>query len=96
MKLKCLGSGKSTCIQLLQRFYDVTSGTVKLDGIDVRDLNISWLRSQIGIVSQELSLFNDTVFANIALGKEDCCMREVERAAKKAYAHGFIKKLPLV
>ena len=59
------GCGKSTTIQILQRFYDPIKGTVKVDGIDLRDLNISWLRNQIGVVSQEPVLFADTIEENI-------------------------------
>jgi ABC-type multidrug transport system fused ATPase/permease subunit len=67
-----------------------------LDGTDIRDLNVAWLRSQIGLVSQEPALFNEDIFENIAIGKEGCTRTEVETAAKKAYAHEFISNLPLV
>ncbi|XP_065843600.1 ATP-dependent translocase ABCB1-like [Oscarella lobularis] len=88
------GCGKSTLIQLLQRFYDPTAGRVKLDGHDIRKLNIQWLRRQIGVVSQEPILFDVTIEENIMYGKEDATKTEVVRAAKLANAHSFITKLP--
>ncbi|KAM7540114.1 hypothetical protein Aperf_G00000027533 [Anoplocephala perfoliata] len=88
------GSGKSTTIQLLQRFYDTTQGSVLLDGVDVRKLKVSWLRRQLGVVSQEPNLFAGTVTENILLGKPDADLKEVEEAAKEADAHNFILTLP--
>lgn len=88
------GSGKTTIAQLLPRFYDVTSGRISIDGIDVRDLTLSGLRKQMGLVSQESVLFNDTVRSNIALGKPEATMVEVEQAARVAHAHGFVAQLP--
>eukprot|EP00117_Sycon_ciliatum_P020475 scpid51571/ scgid2117/ Multidrug resistance protein 1A; ATP-binding cassette sub-family B member 1A; MDR1A; Multidrug resistance protein 3; P-glycoprotein 3 len=89
------GCGKSTCIQLLQRFYDPESGRVTLDGRDIRTLNIKWLRSQIGIVSQEPILFQDTIANNIAFGSlKDVTRDDVIAAAKMANAHSFIMNFP--
>ncbi|HMC83725.1 MAG TPA: ATP-binding cassette domain-containing protein, partial [Candidatus Polarisedimenticolia bacterium] len=88
------GAGKTTLVNLLPRFYDVTSGAVTIDGIDIRDVTLSSLRSQIGIVTQEVLLFDDTVRNNIAYGRQDVSLAEVEAAARAAYAHGFISRLP--
>ncbi|KAI9485126.1 putative ABC transporter protein [Zychaea mexicana] len=89
------GSGKSTTIQLLQRFYDPDSGQVFLDGHDLKDLNIRWLRSQIGVVSQEPVLFNMTIRQNLLLGVEDRVGQdEIEAACQKANCHSFISALP--
>ena len=84
------GSGKSTIIQLLERFYDPQSGTVLLDGVDIKTLNIRWLRMQLGLVGQEPVLFVGTVAENIAYGKEGATQVEVEEAATMANAHDFI------
>ena len=89
------GCGKSTCIQLLQRFYDPCSGHVELDENRVSDLNIKWLRSQIGVVGQEPVLFGTTIAANIRYGKKGISDADIERAAKEANAHDFISQLPL-
>ncbi|KAH9260236.1 hypothetical protein BASA81_001405 [Batrachochytrium salamandrivorans] len=90
------GSGKSTLVLLLERFYDPlgTNSSVKVDGVDVRDLNLEWLRSQIGIVSQEPSLFEGTILNNIRNGKMDATEDEVVEAAKMANCHDFIMKFP--
>jgi len=88
------GSGKSTIIRLIPRFYDVTSGRILIDGHDIRDVKIEDLRRHIGIVSQETFLFNMTVKENIAFGKPDASMDEIIRVAKIAKAHDFIMKLP--
>ncbi|KAF9421163.1 hypothetical protein HW555_002875 [Spodoptera exigua] len=88
------GSGKSTVIQLISRYYDVVSGSVCVDNIDVRELSVRWLRSQIGLVRQEPVLFNNTVRENIRYGREDATDEEIEAAAEKANAHYFIIKLP--
>ncbi len=88
------GSGKSTIALLLPRFYDVQAGTVRIDGTDVRDVTLGSLRHQIGVVFEESFLFSDTVRANIAYGKPDATMEEVEAAARVAEAHGFITALP--
>ena len=88
------GAGKSTLMNLLPRFYDVTSGAILVDGHDVRDLTISSLRKQIGKVTQETVLFNDTVRNNIAYGQPDVAMERIETVAKAARAHDFIMRLP--
>jgi ABC-type multidrug transport system fused ATPase/permease subunit len=90
------GCGKSTLIQLIQRFYDPTAGSVRLDGHDLKTLNVSWLRQQIGVVSQEPALFNTTIEKNIMYGRDGVTKEEVIKAAKLANAHEFISKLPQV
>ncbi|KAL4267597.1 GTPase-activating protein [Pleurotus pulmonarius] len=98
------GSGKSTVISLVERFYDPLSGVVKLDGVNVKDLNLKWLRSQIGLVSQEPTLFATTIKGNVAHGlvntpfehaSEEEIFKLVKEACVKANADGFISKLPL-
>ncbi|MFZ1452006.1 MAG: ABC transporter ATP-binding protein, partial [Ferruginibacter sp.] len=84
------GVGKSTIADLLPRFYDVTSGSISIDGNDIRGYTMESLRSQMSFVTQDIILFNDTIFNNIALGKPDASMEEVMRAAKIANAHEFI------
>ena len=84
------GSGKSTLADLIPRYYDASSGSITLDGKDLRELKIKGLRSLIGNVNQEAILFNDTIFNNIAFGVEDATMEEVVAAAKIANAHDFI------
>jgi ATP-binding cassette subfamily B protein len=88
------GSGKSTIINLIPRFYDVTGGAVTIDGHDVRDVTLESLRSQIGIVLQDTTLFSGTIRDNIAYGRPDVSDAEVEAAARAAQAHGFISELP--
>ncbi|XP_049809966.1 ATP-dependent translocase ABCB1-like isoform X1 [Schistocerca nitens] len=88
------GCGKSTCIQLIQRFYDPLQGKVQLDGRDLKTLNVGWLRSQIGVVGQEPVLFQTTIAENIRYGWDTCTMEDIEEAAKMANAHDFISKLP--
>jgi ATP-binding cassette, subfamily B, bacterial MsbA len=88
------GAGKSTLVQLLPRFFDVTSGAIKIDGHDVRDVTLASLRAQIGIVTQDTILFNDTVRNNIAYGQPDVPQETVIEAAKAALAHDFIQRLP--
>ena len=88
------GSGKSTTIQLVERFYDPAGGTVMLDGQDIKTLNLSWLRQQIGLVSQEPTLFSGTIAENIAYGKPGSSREEVEAAARSANAHDFILSFP--
>ena len=92
------GCGKSTVVSLIERFYDVLSGSLTLDGNDVRDLNIRWLRSQIGIVSQEPVLFDSSIAYNIRYGANfrDVSDEEVIEAAKAANIHSFIESLPQV
>ncbi len=88
------GSGKSTVIQLIPRFYDVTSGRVTIDGHDVRDVKVASLRRNIGLVLQETFLFTGTIRENIAYGRPDASMDEVVEAAKFAEAHDFITSFP--
>jgi ATP-binding cassette subfamily B protein/subfamily B ATP-binding cassette protein MsbA len=84
------GSGKSTLVDLIPRYYDVCSGSITIDGTDIRDVRIKDLRSLIGNVNQEAILFNDTIFNNIAFGVEGATMEQVVAAAKIANAHDFI------
>ncbi|WJX22540.1 ATP-binding cassette sub- B member 9 [Trifolium repens] len=89
------GSGKSTVISLLERFYDPDSGRVLLDGVDIKNFRLSWLRQQMGLVGQEPILFNESIRANIAYGKEgDATEDEIIAAANAANAHSFISSLP--
>ncbi|KAG6608834.1 Multidrug resistance protein ABC Superfamily [Phytophthora cinnamomi] len=88
------GGGKSTLIALLERFYDPTNGTIYLDGRDVKTLNVKWLRSQIGMVSQEPVLFATTIFENIAMGGSNVTREEAIEACKLSNAHTFIMSLP--
>jgi subfamily B ATP-binding cassette protein MsbA len=88
------GAGKSTLVHLLPRFFDVTAGRILVDGLDVRDVTLSSLRTQVGIVTQETVLFNDTVRNNIAYGQPHVPLKEVEAAARAALAHDFISMLP--
>jgi len=81
-------------MNLLPRFYDVTDGAVTIDGVDVREVTLKSLREQIGLVTQETVLFNDTVSANIAYGLEDVDEARIESAARAAFAHDFILDLP--
>jgi subfamily B ATP-binding cassette protein MsbA len=84
------GAGKTTLVNLLPRFYDVSEGAILVDGIDIRRATLKSLRGQIGLVTQETVLFNDTVRANIAYGRPDISQGEVEEAARMAQAHDFI------
>jgi len=88
------GAGKSTLVHLIPRFFDVTAGILLVDGVDVRDVTLASLREQVGIVTQETVLFNDTVRNNIAYGRPHVPMKEVEAAARAALAHDFILALP--
>ncbi len=88
------GAGKTTLVNLVPRFYDVTGGAILIDGIDIRDVALSSLRSQIGIVTQETVLFDDTIARNIAYGLPGAKTEEIETAAKAAHAHEFIVTLP--
>jgi subfamily B ATP-binding cassette protein MsbA len=88
------GAGKSTLVHLIPRFFDVTAGRLFIDGYDVRDVTIASLRAQVGIVTQETVLFNDTVRNNIAYGQPHVPQKEVEAAARAALAHDFILALP--
>jgi subfamily B ATP-binding cassette protein MsbA len=89
------GAGKTTLVHLIPRFFDVSSGRLLIDGSDVRDTTLTSLRSQIGVVSQDTVLFNDTVRNNIAYGQPDVPQKMVEAAARAALAHDFILGLPL-
>jgi ATP-binding cassette, subfamily B, bacterial MsbA len=88
------GAGKSTIVRLLPRFFDVSAGAILIDGHDVRDVTVRSLRSQIGMVTQETVLFNDTVRNNIAYGRPNIPQEQVEAAAKAALAHDFIMRMP--
>ncbi|XP_063089935.1 ATP-dependent translocase ABCB1 isoform X2 [Cavia porcellus] len=88
------GCGKSTTVQLLQRLYDPTEGTVTIDGQDIRTINVRYLREIIGVVSQEPVLFATTIAENIRYGRENVTMEEIEKAVKEANAYDFIMKLP--
>jgi ATP-binding cassette subfamily B protein len=84
------GSGKTTLAKLVNRTYDVTSGSILIDDVDVRDWNLSVLRKQISIIEQDIFLFSNSIADNIAFGKPDASLEEIERAAKSAQAHDFI------
>jgi ATP-binding cassette, subfamily B, bacterial MsbA len=88
------GGGKTTVANLLPRFWDVVSGRITIDGKDVREVTLESLRAQLALVTQETVLFNDTIRANIAYGRPEVSLDEVERAARLAQAHGFIQALP--
>ncbi|KAG8656968.1 hypothetical protein MANES_03G027600v8 [Manihot esculenta] len=88
------GCGKSTAIALVQRFYDPDCGFVKIDGVDIRTLNLKWIRGNMGLVSQEHALFGTSIKENIMFGKLDATMDEVTAAATAANAHNFIRQLP--
>ena len=88
------GAGKSSLVNLIPRFFDVTAGSITIDGHDLRDVTIQSLRKQIGKVTQETVLFNDTVRNNIAYGQPDVPLKRVEEAAKMALAHDFILRMP--
>jgi subfamily B ATP-binding cassette protein MsbA len=88
------GAGKTTLINLLLRFYDVSEGSIRIDGVGIRSVKQASLRSQIGLVTQETVLFNDTVANNISFGRKDYSREEIVNAAKAANAHEFIEELP--
>ncbi|GBE00677.1 putative multidrug export ATP-binding/permease protein [bacterium BMS3Bbin06] len=88
------GAGKTTFIDLVPRFHDPTEGGIFIDGVDIRNVSLHSLRAQIGVVSQDVILFNDTVRANIAFGRPAATGEDIVEAARAAYAHGFIEKLP--
>jgi subfamily B ATP-binding cassette protein MsbA len=88
------GAGKSTLVNLLPRFYDVTSGAILIDGVDLRDVSLASLRRQVGIVTQETVLFDDTVANNIAYGAPNASRAEIEAASRAAYAHDFVAAMP--
>jgi subfamily B ATP-binding cassette protein MsbA len=88
------GAGKTTLVNLLPRFFDVTGGSITIDGIDIRDLTLASLRSQIGIVTQETVLFDDSIAGNIAYGSSRATPEQIEAAARAAHAHDFIAAMP--
>jgi ATP-binding cassette subfamily B protein len=88
------GAGKTTLVNLLPRFYDVTSGAILIDGVDVRSVTLSSLRGQIGMVTQETVLFDDTIAQNIAYGVPRAAADQIEAAARAANAYDFIMALP--
>ena len=88
------GTGKTTLVNLIPRFYDLTQGTITMDGINLKDVSFRSLRDQIGIVTQDSILFNDSVRFNISYGCPDATIEEIESVAKKAFAHRFIVKMP--
>jgi subfamily B ATP-binding cassette protein MsbA len=88
------GSGKTTLVSLVPRFYEPTEGRILIDGVDIRDCTLRSLRAQIGIVSQDVVLFDESVAVNIAYGRPDATKDDIVQAAKLAYAHEFIERLP--
>jgi subfamily B ATP-binding cassette protein MsbA len=88
------GAGKTTLLDLLARFYEVSDGSITIDGKDIRDFPLRGLRGALGIVSQETILFHDTVRANIAYGTPSATQAEIEQAARTAHAHDFVTKMP--
>ena len=90
------GCGKSTCMQLLQRFYNASNGNILVGNKNIMDYNLNWLRDQIGVVNQEPILFGTTIAENIRYGKENVDMNEIVKAARNANAHDFIVNLPQV
>jgi ATP-binding cassette subfamily B protein len=92
--LGATGSGKTTIINLIPRFYDASAGSVRIDGYEVRDVTLDSLRSQIGIVLQETTLFSGTIRENIAFGKPEASLEEIIEAAQAAAAHDFIMAFP--
>ena len=88
------GSGKSTVVNLIPRLYDVNSGAVKIAGVDVRDFDLTYLREQIGVVTQESYLFNGTILENLRYAKSDARMEEIEEACRIANIHDFISSQP--
>jgi len=88
------GGGKTSLVNLIPRFYDVTRGAILIDGVDIREASISSLRNQIAIVTQDPILFNDTIRNNIAYGNKNASNKDIEMAAKAAYAYDFVQRLP--
>ncbi len=88
------GAGKSTLVDLIPRFHDVTRGAIRIDGLDLREVSLASLRAQIGVVTQETFLFDETIYYNIAYGRPGATREEVETAAQQAYAHDFIMAMP--
>uniref|UniRef100_A0AC34G9V8 ABC transporter domain-containing protein n=1 Tax=Panagrolaimus sp. ES5 TaxID=591445 RepID=A0AC34G9V8_9BILA len=88
------GSGKSTVVQLMERFYDIFSGAISIDKIDIRHLNVPWLRNASSVVGQEPTLFNLKIMENISYGMKDVSMEKIIEASKLANIHDFIESLP--
>ena len=88
------GSGKTTLVNLIPRFFEISDGTIAIDGVDIRKVTLASLRKQIAIVTQEIFLFNDTVANNLAYGAENCTFEQIQAAAKAAHAQAFIEALP--
>mgnify|MGYP002687977851 FL=1 len=88
------GSGKTTLCSLLSRFYDVTNGSIRIDGQNIKDVTLKSLRSNIGLVQQDVYLFTGTIEQNIAYGRPDASHKDIVEAAKKANIHDFIMSLP--
>lgn len=88
------GQGKSSLIQLIEMFYRPTDGVIEYRGCDMKDLNIPWVRDQIALVSQEPTLFDDTIAENIRFGHPSATQKDIEEVAKKANAHKFILEFP--
>ena len=88
------GSGKSTAIVLLERFYDPMEGQILLDGENIKSLQLKWLRNQIGLVNQEPAMFTASICENLLFGKDDATMDEIISVAKDSNAHNFITQLP--
>ncbi len=88
------GVGKSTIVQLLQGFYAIANGSITVDGVNIYDLDLHWLREQVGVVSQEPTLFSGTIKENVRLGRLDATDAEIEEACKRANAHDFISEMP--
>ncbi len=88
------GAGKSTLVDMIPRFHDVTKGSINIDNHDIRNITLNSLRRQIGVVTQETILFNDTVKNNISYGRVDAGMNDIHKAAESAYAHDFIMEMP--
>jgi subfamily B ATP-binding cassette protein MsbA len=88
------GAGKTTLINLIPRFYDVSGGSIAIDGIDIRDVTLQSLRAQIGMVTQDTVLFDDTIANNLAYGAPDATQEQIEQAARVAHAHEFISTMP--
>jgi ATP-binding cassette, subfamily B, bacterial MsbA len=88
------GAGKTTLVNMLPRFYDVTGGAILIDGVDIRDVTVASLRDQIGIVTQDTVLFDETIASNIAYGVPGASREQIEAAARAAHAHDFVRTLP--
>ena len=88
------GGGKSTVVKMLERFYDPVSGSVKLDGVDIKDINLKYFRSLIGYVGQEPTLFATSIAKNIKYGNPSATQEQIEEAARLANAHDFISSFP--